>query len=157
MPVLAKPIGPLSEERKAKILSMVDRDGDCWEWTGYRNPKGYGQIEIAGSKRRAHRVIMTILHGSEIDPAIQIDHICRNRACCNPEHLRLVDHKTNAIENSAGLSAVNIRKTHCIRGHEFTHRNTYVNKRTGYRSCRRCHADYVAVWEANKKSEIGNG
>lgn len=85
----------------------------------------------------AHRVSYDLfnekLKGSEI-----IDHICMIRKCINPEHLRIVDAKTNAIENSNSVSAINSKKLKCINGHDFDEQNTRISgKRRVCRACKR--------------------
>lgn len=75
------------------------REG-CLEWTGAIGPDGYGVISVRGKVRRAHR----FSYESSVAPipeGMQIDHICRNRACINPEHLRPVTHKQNHEHLSA--------------------------------------------------------
>jgi transcription elongation factor Elf1 len=65
-----------------------------------------------------------------------LDHICRNRACVNPGHLRVVTPKQNVLENSLGRTAINKCKTHCPKGHPFDDENTF---RAGtQRQCREC-------------------
>lgn len=63
--------------------------GMCWIWTGCRNSKGYGCIQIANKRHLVHRVSYQ-LHTGPIPADHQIDHVCRNRACFNPHHLEAV-------------------------------------------------------------------
>jgi hypothetical protein len=72
-----------------------------------------------------------------IPEGLTIDHLCRNRGCVNPAHLEAVTNRTNLLRGD-GIAALNARKTHCKRGHEFTPENTYV-WREGTRACRACH------------------
>jgi hypothetical protein len=66
---------------------------------------------------------------------LELDHLCRNQACSNPEHLEAVSHRVNVLRG-AGTSAINARRTHCIRGHEFSGENLGWDK--GRRTCRAC-------------------
>jgi hypothetical protein len=69
---------------------------------------------------------------------LQIDHLCRNRACCNPEHLEAVSRKENILRGKAP-SAVNAKKTHCHRGHLLSLENCdKYELKFGIRKCKIC-------------------
>lgn len=91
--------------------------GPCWEWAG-GSSKGYGHSRIEGKAIRVHRYAWEQKNGP-IPEGMVTDHRCRNRACCNPDHLRLVTNRTNTLENSEGEAAKNAAKTHCKNGHPF--------------------------------------
>lgn len=130
-----------------KILSnvSVDKESGCWNWNKSKNQKGYGHIKVKEKGLKPHRIVFAEFNG-EIKEGYVIDHICKNRACCNPDHLRQVTLKENTLENSNSLQAINAKKTHCIRGHAFSVENTYINnsKEGIKRQCIRC------VTERNK-------
>lgn len=107
----------------------------CWSWTGPVGHNGYGKCAINKKSKLAHRVFYQHFKG-EIQSGNQIDHLCKNRLCVNPEHLEEVTAKENNLR-SESPSAINAKKTHCINGHEFTVENTYVSK-LGRRNCRAC-------------------
>lgn len=113
-------------------------DSGCWEWIGARNSKGYGSVGVLGSSQSTHRVAYELLVGT-IPEGLQIDHLCRNKACCNPEHLEPVTALVNTRRRP------DIQKTHCIHGHEMTAENTVITRRKpdGYsiRVCRICKND----------------
>lgn len=136
--ITGKPI-PLfkDHERFLKNLS-IEAVTDCWNFkcTG---KNGYGVFGIKGKSFSAHRVSWSIFKGT-MDTSLVIDHKCRNRACVNPEHLRLVTKKVNNLENSISPVALNKEKTHCKRGHEFTLENTYKSKEG--RGCLKCRLIY---------------
>jgi hypothetical protein len=124
----------------ARFWSKVDKRGpdECWPWLG-ATTKGYGQFKLGGRTLRAHRVAVT-LSGTPIPPKLVIDHECRNRRCCNPEHLRAVTNRKNVLENSVGHAALNLAKTHCPAGHPYDEENTrIVGSR---RHCRMCSRDF---------------
>lgn len=107
----------------------------CWLWLKYVNEGGYGQSYLNGRLVYAHRMAWEIYRGP-IPVGMQIDHVCRVRSCVNPEHLRVVTQRTNLVENSTGLAARNIAKTHCLRGHPLSGENLLA-RRVG-RGCRTC-------------------
>lgn len=69
--------------------------GGCWEWTGGRSAAGYGMIRDEGQVVvYAHRALYQLLVGP-IPEGLELDHLCRNRACVNPAHVEPVTHEEN--------------------------------------------------------------
>jgi len=118
----------------------VNQASGCWEWTGPKTPEGYGfpYVKEQGTKVYTHRWAYEALVGPIFDGG-HVDHLCRNRPCCNPSHLEPVTCRENLLRSPIAPASVNSRKTHCKRNHEFTPENTYVN-RNGSRTCRACKA-----------------
>lgn len=125
----------------------VNQNNNCWEWQGALQ-SGYGFLAQDKVSHRVHRVSYKIFKGSLIKGMV-IDHICRNKSCVNPDHLRQVDQHTNTFENSENIMAKNKQKTHCKRGHEFTIENT-TKEKTG-RSCRECRKMYLKICNLRRK------
>ena len=112
---------------------------ECIEWNGTITKCGYGQIRLDGKLFYVHRVAYTLYHGS-IPKGLQIDHLCRNRKCFNPEHLEAVTNKENSIRGLTGSNNKQSKQTHCIRGHEFNESNTRIYN--GKRKCLKCEIIY---------------
>jgi HNH endonuclease len=109
---------------------VVTKTG-CWEWKGARQQDGYGVFEQVP----AHRWSYITFRGA-IPAGLQIHHRCENPSCVNPMHLEVCTARENTLKSRRAPAAVNARKTHCHRGHEFTPENTYVHN--GSRNCRTC-------------------
>ena len=126
----------LTEEEASRFWEKVNKEsgGGCWSWTGYLN-FGYGRFRLQGKHWRAHRLAYSITVGRIPDGKVT-DHLCRNRSCVNPEHLEIVDSRTNTLRGESPI-AKQARQTHCKRGHELSEGNLYPTK-TGYRMCRAC-------------------
>lgn len=130
----------------ARVLASVSvTDAGCWEWQRRLTYDGYGVIQVKNHSVRAHAVALAIRRGAMWPRELQVDHLCRNRACCNPEHLELV---TSAENSRRGLKpqqfyedvvAPQKAQTSCLRGHDFDEANTYWAP-NGRRGCRKCRA-----------------
>lgn len=117
-------------------ISINDKTG-CWDWMAGKNKAGYGKYCIGRYDFMAHRVSYSIFI-EQPDENLVLDHFfCKNKSCCNPDHLRQVTHGVNTLENSVSASALNKKKTHCKKGHLFSLSNTRIAK-NGQRVCRSC-------------------
>jgi len=82
-----------------KIINNIEFVDECWIWQGPNSGEnhrgaGYGRITACGSTSATHRVAYVLTYGW-LPAAKQVDHICENRLCCNPNHLEAVTHKQN--------------------------------------------------------------
>jgi len=119
-----------------RFWERVEKTSTCWLWTGSTN-YGYGTFMIGGINTRAHRFSWELRRGP-IPDGLVIDHLCRIHECVNPDHLEPVTIQVNTLRG-IGTSGINARKTHCIRGHEFTPENTRMTHKG--RNCRQCERD----------------
>ena len=122
------------------IFSRCDIIGDCWVWSGSTYVNGYGSIIRLGKGYLAHRIIAIEFCG--VTDSDVTDHLCRNRLCCNPEHLEAVSIGENVMRG-VGLAVNNARKTHCKQGHELTAENIYSRKDRLQRGCKICRSNSV--------------
>lgn len=116
---------------------------ECWPWVAYLYRNGYGMFTPinGGPKVMAHRYAYEVTVGP-IPGGLTIDHLCRNRACCNPAHMQPVTRGENAIRGG-GLT-VAIQRRHeraelaCTAGHPRTPEHATREKSSGSWRCRTC-------------------
>lgn len=130
--------------RKRFESKLIYAESGCWEWKGaHFKATGYAMFSIRNPRDGtwqptvAHRVSYELYIGP-IPDGLQVDHLCRNRGCVNPDHLEAV---TQQVNLSRGMSpaAISVRENRCQRGHEFTPENTIIRpNRPGKRECREC-------------------
>jgi len=138
--------------------AIPDSKTGCLIWTGAHVPKGYGVVTMNGPQlermtNMAHRWAWILTHGP-LAQGLEIDHLCRNRLCVNPEHMEPVTHAENMRRGQMvrGKKHHHGRKTHCPRGHPLSGSNlrTWTDKR-GYtrRYCRECGRQTARAWREN--------
>lgn len=152
----AKPIPPMTAADTARFNAKVAHvgEGDCWPWQGAIRGDGYGAFHLHGSLFIAHRIAVRVA-GYSVPTKAVIDHICRNRLCVNPAHLRTVDRFTNVHENSEALAHLNSVKTHCPKGHPYSGGNLVI-RRSGVRRCRECENAYQRALRAKRRDSLSD-
>lgn len=138
-------IDPVRERFMSKVT--LNPMTGCWEWLACTDGAGYGMFRFEGRHHRAHRLWYQLTVGT-IPPKLHTDHLCRNPGCVNPMHLEPVTVRVNILRGTAP-AALNAKKTHCMRGHEFTEKNTYRVR--GNRTCRTCAINKATAWNQAHK------
>lgn len=128
----------------------------CWEWTASIQCHGYGKFWLNGRSELTHRVSYENIH-DKIPKGLVINHLCRNRKCCNPDHLEVISQGENIRKGLSGfLSGLQQRlKTHCKQGHKYTKKNTYIYS-NGSRACKICTIIRNRQFRVNKKQTTKN-
>jgi len=133
---------------EARFWSKVERTDNCWIWRGALTASGYGQVQFLHVKWFTHRLAYHLLVGP-IPPTLTIDHLCRNRTCCNPRHLEVVSRAENTRREAAYPSRRPAPRTICKKGHPLTPDNTYISPKGG-RRCRICRQTGWQSWAAKR-------
>ena len=114
----------------------------CRIWQGSLTNSGYGRLTWVHAGRKevgAHRVAYVATYGPVPD-GLHIDHLCRVRACVNPDHMEPVTPRENIMRSPIALGAINASKKSCPWGHPYSEANTITPKHGG-RVCRTCQAN----------------
>lgn len=133
---------------------QVDAETGCWLWTGYRSRGGYAQISVSGgpcakrSREGAHRVAHELYKGP-IPEGFDVDHLCRNPSCVNPDHLEAVTRNEN-IRRMMEATGVGPYAETCGKGHPWSEENTGHYGPSKARVCKTCHRERAVRYRNEK-------
>lgn len=118
-------------------MAITIEPNGCWRPSNLPKSNGYVRLNLRGESFSGHRLMYELFVGP-VPPDKVLDHLCRNRWCCNPQHLEVVTQQENVLRGDGpGRFA---RRTECHRGHPFDEQNTYYRKGGG-RACKACQAE----------------
>jgi hypothetical protein len=134
----------------ARALAELVKDADrCVPWPGALTLDGYGQhrwtIGRNMQSQHAHRTVYELIVGP-IPEGLELDHLCKVRACINPKHLEPV---TRLVNNRRRGAADEFR---CANGHERNEANMHTDPVTGWQKCRPCDAAKQRRYRAAAKA-----
>lgn len=143
----------ISIKKRLERLSIPEPNSGCVIWIGRLNNKGYSQIMCRDGLHLAHRVAYELSKGP-IPGGLELDHLCRNPACINPDHLEAVTRKVN---QNRGRAAEATKERHrnklfcdnCGGPLEFLYRSS---RRSGQlqRGCRSCRRASGRAYDARR-------
>lgn len=113
-----------------RFINKVQFTDSCWNWTGYRDKKGYAPFWLGNKTLKAHRVAYTWWVGP-IPDGLTVDHECENTGCVNPDHLSVMTAQENLFSSMGSTSE------YCRRGHLRTEYKYFDS--AGSLRCRLCH------------------
>lgn len=141
----------IKNDDEKRFWSFVNKTEKCWEWIGYKDIRGYGQVSFKGQIVTAHRMAWQLLVGKLPDykkTKMTIDHLCKNTSCVNPSHMEIVSSRENTFRSN-NICMQNKAKKYCVNGHKLSGRNLATTKASSKRGISRVCKECAAI--RNKK------
>ena len=124
-------------------------ENGCWISTYSVASHGYAQVGWKGVDRihavTAHRAAWVHFNGKQIPEGFTIDHLCKQRRCVNPEHLRVLSN----FENARRTSGRDWKLGECAHGHP----NSLLRPRGKHLECLECSREWQRRYRAKKRLE----
>lgn len=147
--------GPVTDEIRMRRIAffwanVVKQPDGHWMWQRKPTEGGYGQLRGFGGHASAHAFSYE-LHVGPVPAGKELDHLCKVRLCCNPEHLEAVVRLVNLQRSDRTRPQNRVRqaaKTHCPRDHAYDEANTYIGPKND-RQCRTCKRDAIRAKRAS--------
>ena len=122
------------------IKRIIISESGCWIWQGAKSSEGYGIIHVREKREYVHRLTYQLFI-EPINNNRELDHLCRNRACCNPAHLELVSSLENSLRGNHPLFALHKKMMEtgtCQKGHDLTVAGNAYRRKDGRIRCAVC-------------------
>lgn len=126
------------------------RENGCLIWMGSK-VGGYGQLWADGKLQLAHRLAYEHFIGP-IPEGLELDHLCREHACVNWQHVEPVTHSENMRRSPIVGGQYQRATTHCPQGHPYDEENTY-SRPDGGRGCRICRREALCRYRAKQHKQ----
>lgn len=112
------PRSPYASTWDRLIASTTEPENDqaCWPWRYRRDREGYGLFSLyvpglrGNATLKAHIALYCCMHAEvrcaddlflayqeQVKSGLHLDHLCRHRACINPDHIEPVTPKVNMV------------------------------------------------------------
>ena len=146
---------PQSATLEQKLSSYTLND-ECWEYNGCTNNYGYCLIMVNRKLQYAHRLAWEFHNKKNIPNGMTVDHLCFNRKCINPRHLRIMPTRENNARHAKEPIKLWCDRHNCPRRVK-----NAISKRSGNKitrtMCPRCAAEHSAAYKKRKRTSGGNG